>query len=256
MLKTVIVLSVQLLLATAVGPLPAQEPVENPEAAGDSGAAEVGDSVGDRRAAEAGDVVGDAGRVGEPAGPGSVEQASYGVPVFPGAEPRPDVARAVEAYYAPAAGEQHALIGVFDTPAEFEDIYEFYGRRMDPGKRGWRRKSHPLEHQTRTLGQFRSQLVAQSGLEGALPVVLEPLFGDPEWSQEEFDARLQKLAAENPGAEIEFAEGVRRISGDPDGSVVRITVSRPYIDPESMALVPETRIVLMKITPVKSPPGS
>ncbi len=174
----------------------------------------------------------------------------FGVPVFPGAEPRPEVARAVEAFNAPGVGKgQRVATAVFETPAPFQEVYDFYAPRMEPGRVGWRKKTHGLDHQAASLKLMRERLLAGQEEGRPLPEVFEPLFGDPELSQEEFEQKLQKLQEQNTDAEVEFAEGVRRIAGDPEQSLVRVVVSHPYLDLERMELVDRTRILLIKITP-------
>jgi hypothetical protein len=51
---------------------------------------------------------------------------------FPGAESKPEVARAVEAYYKPGiARTQSITASVFETPAAFQKVSDFYRPRMD-----------------------------------------------------------------------------------------------------------------------------
>ncbi len=189
---------------------------------------------------------------------GQEADMSYGVPVFPDAEPMPEVAAAVEAFYRPGVPhDQRIETAVFETPAEFEEVYQFYGPRMEPGKWGWRRKSYALQHQTQTLRFMRANMVngeveRGEAAESEAPATaeslepLEPLFGESELSTEEFDARLGRLNEKYPEAKIEIAEGSRPIDGV-DGQV-RITIERPYLDLGRMELVDRTRIVLVKVT--------
>jgi hypothetical protein len=59
-------------------------------------------------------------------------QENLGLPVFPGAESKPEVARAVEAYYKPGiARTQSITASVFETPAAFQKVSDFYRPRMD-----------------------------------------------------------------------------------------------------------------------------
>jgi hypothetical protein len=174
---------------------------------------------------------------------------SFGVPIFPGAEPNPELARALEAYYGRhVAANQRLVAAVFETPASFQEVHDFYGPRMEKGKWGWRKKERILMHQTETLKFYRAQLIAREGEHGKLPHVLAPLIGDVEQSQEAFEKKLQSLLEENEDAKIQIVEGTRRIQGDPSGSVVRITVERPYIDLERMRVVDKTRILLVKVS--------
>lgn len=174
---------------------------------------------------------------------------SYGVPVYPQAEPLPEIARAVQAFYRPGTARDQVIeTAVYVTPAPFEEVYRFYGPKMEPGKWGWRRKSYALEHQTKTLRFMRLNL-ADGETDGAAALEpLEPILGDADLSPVEFDARLEGLNEAYPDAEIEIAEGSRRIEGDPAGGQVRITIERPYIDLQRMRLIDKTRIVLVKVS--------
>jgi hypothetical protein len=177
-------------------------------------------------------------------------QEPFGIPILSGAESKPDVARAVEAYYQPGITKSQSLTaGVFETSDAFQKVYDFYGPRMDAGKWGWRKKTRPLRHYTETLKFMRTQLLAQRGKErNRLPDVFKPLFGDPDLRQPAFSARLDKLLKENKQAKIDAVEGTFTIPGDPARSQVRITVERPYIDVNRMKLVDKTRIVLVKVS--------
>jgi hypothetical protein len=177
-------------------------------------------------------------------------QEKFGLPIFPGAESKPEVARAVEAYYRPGISKtQNITVGVFETPVPFDKAYDFYGPRMDPGKWGWRKKARVLQHHTETLKFMRTQLLAGQGKEeNRLPDVYRPLFGDPNLRQSAFAAKLDKLLKENKHAKIETVEGTLMIPGDPARSQVRVTIERPYIDLNKMKLIDKTRIVMVKVS--------
>lgn len=184
-----------------------------------------------------------------PSAGGQEAEMSYGVPVYPDAEPIPNVAQAVESYYRPGVPhDQRIETAVFVTPAAFEEVYRFYGPRMEPGKWGWRRKSYALEHQTQTLRFMRADLANDSSDGGPPLEVLEPLFGEADWTASEFEARLAALNQKHPDAEIEIAEGSRRLEDD-SGATVRLTIERPYVDLGRMQLVDRTRIVIVKVSP-------
>ena len=183
---------------------------------------------------------------------------SNGVPVYPDAQPMPEVAAAVEAFYRPGVPhDQRIETAVFETPAEFEEVYRFYGPRMEPGKWGWRRKSYGLEHQTQTLRFMRANMTngnqpleagpTDGAIDPARLEPLEPLLGEAELSPAEFDARLAQLNEKYPDATIEVAEGSRPIQGM-GGGQVRITIERPYLDLERLELVDRTRIILVKVS--------
>lgn len=178
-----------------------------------------------------------------------------GIPVFPGAESQAQVARAVEAYYRPGLGKGQSLTaGVFETAAPFQKLYEFYGPRMDSGKWGWRLKKRVLLQQAETLKFMRAQLLAERAKETKrLPEVFRPLFGDPGLGPEEFSSRLDRLRKENPQTEIRVVEGTRTLSAGTARGQVRVTIERPYIDPEKMQLVDKTRLVLVKVTENSAP---
>lgn len=173
-----------------------------------------------------------------------------GVPIFPGAELKADVARAVEAYYGPGISKGQTLqADVYISSAAFEKVYEFYGPQMDPGKWGWRRKTRALIQQTETLKFMRAQLLSERGkVKNRLPDIYRPLFGDPDLSQPQFSAKLDKLLKENKQAKIQVVEGTMTVRGSSAKSQVRITVERPYIDVEKMKLVEKTRVVMVKVT--------
>ena len=175
----------------------------------------------------------------------------FGVPIFPGAKARPDVARAIEAYYTPGIEKGQTLTaGVFETSTGLDEVSDFYGPRMGEGKFGWRKKTKVLLHQTETLKFLRAQLLAQRGRKGKeLTETFEPLFGDLDLSQEEFEKKVDKLLAKNRDARVQIVEGSRTIAGDPARSQVRISVERPYIDLKRMKLVDKTRILLVKVSP-------
>ena len=182
----------------------------------------------------------------------------YGVPVYPEAQPMPEVAAAVEAFYSPGVPHDQLIeTAVFETPAEFEEVYQFYGPRMEPGKWGWRRKSYPLEHQTQTLRFMRANMTngGQSiepepngdGPDPARLEPLEPIFGEAELTPAEFEAQLVELNEKYPDASIEIAEGSRSVDETRDAQV-RITIERPYLDLRQMQLVDRTRIILVKVS--------
>jgi hypothetical protein len=177
-------------------------------------------------------------------------QENLGFPVFPGAESKPEVARAVEAYYQPGITKSQSLtVGVFETPAAFQKVSDFYRPRMDSGEYGWRIKTRAIVQQTETLKFMRAQLLAQQGKNtNRLPDVFRPLFGDSRLSQSDFSAKLDRLLKRNKRAEIQVAEGTMTIRGSPAKSQVRITIERPYIDIEKMKLVDKTRIVMVKVS--------
>ncbi len=179
---------------------------------------------------------------------GQEADMSYGVPVYPDAEPMPEVARAVEAYYRPGVPHDRRIeTEAFVTPAAFEEVYRFYGPRMEPGKWGWRRKSYALEHQTQTLRFMRANL-DDDGSDGGAPIdALEPLFGEAGLTATEFEARLAALNEKYPDAEIEIAEGSRQLDGEV-AATVRITIERPYLDLNRLQLVDRTRIVMVKVS--------
>ena len=178
---------------------------------------------------------------------GQETELTYGMRVYPDAEPLPEVSRAVEAFYRPGMPPGADIeAAVFQTPASFEEVYRFYGVRMDPGKWGWRRKSYILRHQTQTLRFMRAGFTADDAV---TLEQLEPLFGDVELTAAEFAERLGRLNAEHPEAQIEVAEGTREVAGDPAGAQIRITIEHPYIEPRRMELVDRTRIVLVKVAP-------
>jgi hypothetical protein len=175
---------------------------------------------------------------------------NFGVPLFPGAVPRPEAARAVEAYYAAAlAPGQRLVAGIFETSAPFQEVFDFYDPHLAPGKLGWRKKNLVLQHQTETLKAFRAQIIAGPGKGRGLPVVFEPLFGDSALSQRQFESKLDRLLKQNPQAEIQLAEGGAPIPGDPQKGIVRVFVDRPYIDMQRMKLVDRTRILLITVSP-------
>ena len=197
-------------------------------------------------------------------GAGGQEAASQetemhnGVPVYPDAQPMPDVAAAVEAFYRPGVPhDQRIETAVYDTPADFEEVYQFYGPRMEPGKWGWRRKSYALEHQTQTLRFMRANMAnggpsieAEAGDDPpdlARLEPLEPIFGEAGLTAAEFDARLAELNGKYPDSTIEIAEGSRSVDGD-ENAQVRITIERPYIDLRRGELVDRTRIILVKVS--------
>lgn len=170
-----------------------------------------------------------------------------GVAVFPGAEARPAVAEAVAAYYRGGLPEGKTIdVAVYVTDAPFEEVYAFYGPRMDAGKWGWRTKTYPLEHHVRTLKFMRAGALRQGGQD--LPADLAPFWGDPASPAAEFDAALDRLLAENSGTSIQVVEGTRGIAGDPAGGEVRITVEQPYVDLNRMEIVDRTRIVLVNLS--------
>lgn len=172
---------------------------------------------------------------------------SFGVTIFPGAEPQPEVARAIETYYTPAlANGRRLAVGVFVTSVDFDQVRDFYTPRMEKGKRGWRQKTRALLHHTKTLEFLRAQELIKLGEGKELPAALRPLFGDPKLTQAEFESRLRQLLDENEGAEIRTVEGLRQISGDPEGGEVRVTIERPFMDLEELKLVDRTRIILIK----------
>jgi hypothetical protein len=183
-------------------------------------------------------------------GPRTQEGAKeFGVPVYPGAKSMSKTARAIEAYYRPSlqAGETIEA-AVFETPASFQEVYDFYGPMMLSGKFGWRKKEHGTRHQIEGVKMFRRQLVARSEAKnGKLPEALEPLFGDSDLSQDEFEARAEKFVGDNPDAVIKIVEGSRLVEGAPAGSQVRITVESPYIDLGRMKIVNRTRIQFVKV---------
>jgi hypothetical protein len=185
-----------------------------------------------------------------PAPAGEAPEA-WGVPPFPGAEPRPDVAAAIGAYYEPGIGGPGFAVAVYETDATFDEVHDFYGPRMEAGKWGWRRKSLALEHQTRTLTFLRDRLVAERGEDGRLPAVFAPLLGDPDLDGEEVAARLAALAARHPDASVQVVEGVRPIDGDRAGADVRVLVERPYVDLTGFRLVDRTRIQLLRLPPAE-----
>jgi hypothetical protein len=189
---------------------------------------------------------------------GQEADMSYGVPVYPDAESMPEIAAAVEAFYRPGVPhDQRIETAVFETSAEFEEVYRFYGPRMEPGKWGWRRKSYGLEHQTQTLRFMRANMTngnqpleagpTDDAVDPARLEPLEPLFGEAELSPAEFDALLVQLNEKYPGATIEVAEGSRPIESI-EGGQVRITIERPYLDLRRMELVDRTRIILVKVS--------
>jgi hypothetical protein len=177
-------------------------------------------------------------------------QDNLGLPVFPGAESKPLVARAVEAYYKPGIARTQSLTAsMFETPAAFQKVSDFYRPRMDPGEYGWRIKTRALVQQTETLKFMRAQLLAQQGKNtNRLPDVFKPLFGDPQLSQSDFSAKLDQLLKRNKRSEIQVAEGTITVRGSAVKSQVRITIERPYIDVEKMKLVDKTRIVMVKVS--------
>ncbi len=172
---------------------------------------------------------------------------AWGVQVFPGAEARPEVAAAVQAYYAPGLAADGFAVAVYETDASFDEVHDFYGPRMEGGKWGWRRKELALEHQTRTLAFLRQRLVAERGEDGRLPAVFAPLLGDPDLDDEEMAARLAALAARHPDVHVEIVEGVRPIAGDPRHTDVRVVVERPYLDLTGFRLVDRTRIQILRL---------
>lgn len=174
-------------------------------------------------------------------------EPQWGVRLYPGAEPRPEVAAAVRAYYLPSVDGAGFAVAVYETDASFDEVHDFYGPRMERGKWGWRRKSLPLAHQTQTLAFLRQRLVAERGENGRLPSVYAPLFGDPALGDDEVGARLARLAESRPGAKVEIVEGVRPIAGDPQGADVRVIVERPYVDLATFRLVDRTRIQLLRL---------
>ncbi|MFN2432382.1 MAG: hypothetical protein ABR599_06120 [Gemmatimonadota bacterium] len=169
-----------------------------------------------------------------------------GVPVFPDAEARPEVARAVEAYYGAAGGGQGIVAAVYDTEQDFDRVADFYAPGTDEGKWGWRVKKRPLLHQLRTLEFYRAQRTTAESSAGSLEA-LEPLLGDADLSREEFAEEVRRLLERNREATVRIVEGSRRIKGDPDRSLLRIVVERPYVDLQRMELVDRTRILLLKI---------
>jgi hypothetical protein len=173
-----------------------------------------------------------------------------GAPVYPGASPQAATARAVEAYYRPGiTASQTLTAGVFETPAAFQAVYDFYGPQMDAGKWGWRRKTRTLLQQAETLKFMRAQLLAQQGRTAkGLPEVFRPLFGDPDVDQQAFAERLDELWKANRQATIQVVEGTRTVAGGSGRGQVRVTVERPYIDIETMKLVDRTRVVLVKVS--------
>jgi hypothetical protein len=189
---------------------------------------------------------------------------SFGIRIYPGAKPRPDVAAAVEAYYRPELRDgQRIDAAVFVTTDPFQTVHDYYGPHMEPGKWGWRKKSYPVRHQTLTLAFMRARLAERANgdeeaatrlamattekINPPYPGELEPFFGEAEVPQEEFESSLEELAQAHSDAEIRIVEGVRRVQGDPDGGMVRIVVERPYIDVARMELVDQTRITLIKV---------
>jgi hypothetical protein len=96
---------------------------------------------------------------------------------------------------------------------------------------------------------MRAQLFTQQGKNtNRLPDVFKPLFGDPNLSQSDFSARLDKLLKRNKRVEIQVAEGTITVRSSAANSQVRITIERPYIDVEKMKLVDKTRIVMVKVS--------
>jgi hypothetical protein len=179
---------------------------------------------------------------------------------FPGASAQPATARAVEAYYRPGvAAAQSLTAGVFETPAAFQAVSEFYAPQMDPGEWGWRQKTRTLLQQVETLKFMRAQLLAGQGKAAkGLPETFRPLFGDPGLAAQEFAARLDRLVKESPQATIQVAEGTRTLADGLSGSQLRVTVERPYIDVEEVKLVDRTRLVLVRVSgaSAKNPPPS
>lgn len=176
---------------------------------------------------------------------GEREGERFGVPVFPGARAQPSVARAVEVYYRQAIQPGQTLqAGVFVTDADLEQVAEFYGPRMDPGKWGWRRKAVPLVPFTRSLHLLRASVEEQPG-GGAVPEILRPLLGAP--SAKDFERDLERLGKRHPDAVIRMVEGHRSLGAGPDGGELRIVVERPYLDLERGRLVDRTRIQMVRV---------
>lgn len=174
-------------------------------------------------------------------------EESFGVRILPEAESKPEVARAVEAYYRPGITDKILMVGVFETPGEFQKVYDFYGAQMDAGKWSWRRKPRVLLQQIETLKFMRSQLLAQQK-QKSLPDVFKPFFGDPGLAENEFNQKLDELLKKNKDTKIEVVEGTCTIAGEPTRSQVRITAERPYIDLEKMTVVDKTRVILVKVS--------
>ncbi|HXH04983.1 MAG TPA: hypothetical protein VNI83_00170 [Vicinamibacterales bacterium] len=172
-----------------------------------------------------------------------------GLPVFPGATARPEVARAVEAYYRAGVGSDRDLSAVvYETSAPFDRVYAFYGPKMDEGKWGWRRRRQPLEAHAAALRFMRARLLASSGAQGRLPSVFRPLFGDPALDEAEFAARLERLVRRFSGVQVEIGEGTRTMREGPARGQVRLTIERPYVDLERMRLVDRTRLVVVRVS--------
>lgn len=172
---------------------------------------------------------------------------AHGVKAYPGATERPDVARAVEAFYRAGLREGETLAAaVYETPASFEDVYRFYAPYMEDGKWGWRQEEYSVREQAATWRFARTRLaVDDEGEEGALPGVFAPLLGDPALEREEFEARLERLVQRNPDVEIRVAEGTRRVMGDRGNARVRVMLEGPYLDLGTMTLVDRTRIIVL-----------
>lgn len=172
-----------------------------------------------------------------------------GVPIFPGGQSRPEVARAVQAYYRPGIARTETLTAsVYETPAPFQKVFEFYAPLMDTGRWGWRRRVRTVLQQTETLKFLRSQLQAKQTKETYRLQDLKPLLGDLGVHPGEFSRRLDTLVRENWWVKIQVAEGTQTISGDPARSRLRVMIERPYLDADKMLLVDNTRVILIKVS--------
>lgn len=174
-------------------------------------------------------------------------RTDFGVPIYPGAKSQPAVAKAVEAYYKPGVSNNQQLVaGVFESPASFEELYNYYGPRMDQGKFGWRKKTRLTIQMTETLKFMRAELLAAQGGDRKLPAVFRSFFGDPSLSEEQFNQRLDQLKERHKDVRFRIVEGTRRIRGA--NASVKITIERPYLDLQKMRVIDKSRIVLVKVT--------
>lgn len=176
------------------------------------------------------------------------DNGTLGIEIYPGAEGRPAVARAVEAYYRSGLSASQSLrAAVFETPADFAKVSEFYSRQMDDGKWGWRTKRRVLRQHTETLSFMRAQLLQARSQESGLAQTFKPLFGDLSMSQDEFRRRLARLHEAHKDVTIHVAEGTRTIRAERGTPQIRVTVERPYVDLDTMTIVDNTRFILVEV---------